>query len=180
MKSISKTMLRTCAGFAAAAALVVGGAGMASAATTSPAHTHFGPFGCQPWDREQWNVNGTNSVKVPWNGGTLTYTVTFKQVGNCLTGTLTDPYYGSSGTTGPIFGTVNGSNISFSFTYPSGSIQGTRTFTGTINWWGYVINGNWSETGSEKASGNWSLGSKVRHACPPWYRPGAACPVYPY
>jgi len=180
MKSISKTMLRTCAGLAAAAALVVGGAGMASAATTSPAHSHFGFFGCNPWQREQWNLNtysGTNGVKVPWNGGTLTYTVTFKQTGSCLSGTLTDPYYAGTAT-GPIWGTVYGSNVTFSFKYPTGSIQGTRTFTGTI-YRGYVVSGKWTETGSEGASGSWSLANKVNRACPWWAWPGATCQVRP-
>jgi hypothetical protein len=57
-------MLRTCAGLAVAAGLVAGGAGVASAATTSPAtqsSSHFG-FGCNPYQREQWNLNGSNTV----------------------------------------------------------------------------------------------------------------------
>jgi len=178
MKSISKTMLRTCAGLAAAAALVVGGAGMASAATTSPATHHNFWYGCNPWQREQWNLNGNNSVEVPWNGGTLTYTVTFTQAGSCLSGTLTDPYYAGTAT-GPIWGSIYGNNnITFSFKYPTGSIQGTRTFTGSISRRGSV-SGTWSETGSEKATGTWSLADRAHRACPWWAWPGAACPVHP-
>jgi hypothetical protein len=174
MKSISKTMLRTCAGLAAAAALVVGGAGMASAATTSPAHSHFGFFGCNPWQREQWNLNGNNTVDNNQFSPAYTYSITFKQSGSCLSGWMTDGYFP---TTQPIHGTVYGNQVTFSFTYPS-SYQGTRTFTGSINKWGYV-SGNWTETGTEGASSTWSLANKVHRACPWWYWPGAACQVHP-
>jgi hypothetical protein len=180
MRGISKTMLRTCAGLAVAAGLVAGGAGVASAATTSPSTTQNSHHPvCNPWARERWNLNGKNQVNVPWNGQTLTYSVTFKQYGSCLGGTLTDPGYP---TTGPIWGTVNKNYVVFSFAYPSGSIQGTRTYVGTINRWGYV-SGKWSETGSENGSGTWSLAKHAKRACPWWYQwwnPYAACPVYPH
>jgi hypothetical protein len=177
MRSITKTMLRTCAGLAAAAALVVGGAGVASAATTSPA-THssnswYG-YGCNPWAREHWNLNGTNSVENNQFSPPYTYSITFHQYGSCLGGTMTDSYYP---TTGPIHGTVNGNRVTFSFTYPSGSIQGTRTFYGYINRWGYV-SGYWNETGSEGASSSWYLANHVHRACPWWYWQGANCYVW--
>ena len=190
MRSISKTMLRTCAGLAVAAGLVVGGAGVASAATTSPAtHTSssFG-FGCNPWVHEQWNLSGSNTVNAVYLGKTYSYSITFRQYGSCLFGTMTDPYYP---TTGPIHGTIYGNYVTFSFKYPSGSIQGTRTYTGYIHpqyykqwykqwyWnghrWVYQwrfrfvshsgsLSGNWSETGSEAGTGTFSLANSVRRA----------------
>jgi len=179
MRGISKTMLRTCAGLAVAAGLVAGGAGVANAATTSPttAQSNHHPA-CNPWARERWNLNGKNQVKAVYNGSTYTYSVTFRQFGSCLSGTLTDSYYP---TTGPLWGTVNKNYVTFSFAYPSGSIQGTRTYTGTINRWGYV-SGTWSETGSENGSGTWTLAKHAARACPWWYQwwnPYAACSVYP-
>ena len=197
MKGISRTMLRTFAGLAVAGGLVVGGAGVASAAPVSTsAHTasHWFP-GCNPWAREQWNLNGSNTVKVPWNGATLTYSVTFRQFGSCLTGSLTDPGFP---TTGPIYGTVYGNHMTFTFHYPAGSIQGTRTYTGSIHplwfrhWfreghhWAFTwllragfVSGTWSETGSENASGTFTLGNLVHRACPWWFWPGAGCSVFP-
>jgi hypothetical protein len=177
MRGISKTMLRTCAGLAVAAGLVVGGAGVASAATTSPAtaSTSSWQHGCNPWARERWNLNGHNSVEAVYQGSTYTYSVTFRQFGGCLTGTLTDPYYP---TTGPIFGTVYRNHVTFSFAYPSGSVQGVRTFTGTINRWGY-LSGTWSETGSENGTGTFTLARHVHRACPWWFWPGALCSVFP-
>jgi hypothetical protein len=182
-------MLRACAGLATAAALVVGGAGVAGAATTSPA-THsgssWGGYGCNPWAWEQWNLNGSNDIKNNQFSPPYTYSVTFKQYGSCLSGTMTDSYYP---TTGPIHGTIYGNHVTFSFTYPSGSIQGTRTFTGTIqaqwyrqwyrywtwNGWRWVqrwtfrwqergyVSGSWTETGSEGASSTWYLTGTARH-----------------
>ena len=93
MRGISRTVLRTCAGLAVAAGLVAGGAGVASAATVTPAAhtttTNFG-HGCNPWQREHWNLNGRNKVEAVYLGTTYTYKVTFRQFGSCLTGTLTD------------------------------------------------------------------------------------------
>jgi hypothetical protein len=162
MRGISKAVLRTGAGLAVAAALVVGGAGVASAAPVSPAaHTtsSFGP-GCNPFAREQWNLNGRNRVEAVYLGSTFTYSVTFRQFGSCLTGTLTDPYFP---TTGPVFGTVFRNDVTFSFRYPSGSIQGTRTYSGTINRRG-AVSGTWSETGSEQGSGTFTLARNAHRA----------------
>ena len=181
MRSISKTMLRTCAGLAVAAGLVAGGAGVASAATTSPTTTPSNHHpACNPWARERWNLNGSNKVNVPWNGQTLTYTVTFRQFGSCLSGTLTDPYYNPpTGATGPIWGTINGNRVAFSFTYPSGSSQGTRYYSGTVNRWGYV-SGNWRDAGTDQSSGTFSLAKHAARACPWWWSPHAACLVFPH
>jgi hypothetical protein len=180
MRGITKATLRTFAGLAAAAALVAGGTGVASAATVSPA-THasaswVGP-GCNYRALEQWNLNGHNHVAAVYQGSTHIYSVTFKQYGSCLYGTLTDPGYP---TTGPIFGTVNKNHVTFTFRYPSGSIQGTRTFSGTINRWGGV-SGYWWETGSEHGYGTFTL---TRHAAPAcfwweWRYHNRGCPVHP-
>ena len=192
MKITSRSILRTVAGLAVAAGLVVGGAGVASAATTAPAaHTSssWHPF-CNPFQRQQWNLNGSNTVNAVYLGKTFSYSVTFKQFGSCLSGSLTDSYYP---TTGPIFGTVRGDDVTFSFKYPSGSIQGTRTFTGTIQprfrhshhrsfrffFQSGSVSGTWSETGSENASGTFTLANNVQRACPWWVFPGASCHVFP-
>ena len=183
MRGISRTMLRTCAGLAVAAGLVAGGAGVASAATVTPAAhtttttaTNFG-LRCNPWTREHWNLNGRNHVEAVYLGQTYTYKVTFRQFGSCLTGTLTDPYFP---VTGPVFGTINRNHVTFTFRYPSGSVQGTRTFTGTINRWGFV-SGTWSETGSENGTGTFTLARHANFACPWWDRwnRNSACRVFP-
>jgi len=187
MKGISKTMLRTCAGVAIAAAAVVGGAGVASAAPVTPAATttsHYG-FGCNPFAREQFNLSGSNTVKASFDGSTYSYSVSFNQYGGCLSGTLNDGYYPTSG---PIYGAINGNYVTFTFKYPYGSVQGTRTYTGYITpkfyrqyyqhwvWNGYrwvlrwtfryevrgYVSGHWSETGSEGGSGYWYLSNYVR------------------
>jgi hypothetical protein len=101
--------------------------------------------------------------------------VTFKQSGGCLTGTLTDPYFP---TTGPISGTVVKNNVTFSFQYPSGSVQGTRTYTGTINRHG-DLSGTWSQTGSQGGGGTFTLAKHVHRACPWWYPLNASCRVFP-
>lgn len=196
MRGISKTMLRTCAGLAVAAGLVAGGAGAASAATTSPSASTASSWqhGCNPFQREQWNLNGSNTVDAVYLGNNYSYSVTFKQFGSCLSGTLTDSLVPI---TGPIYGTVNGNHVTFSFKYPSGSIQGTRTFNGYIKakfyrvwyWkhgWHFYwasrsgsVSGTWSETGSENGSGTFTLAKNVARACPWWYRPGSACSVFP-
>jgi hypothetical protein len=196
MKGISKTMLRTCAGLAVAAGLVAGGAGVANAATTSPTTSttsSWHGFGCNPYQREQWNLNGSNTVDAVYLGNNFSYSVSFKQVGSCLSGTLTDSGYP---TTGPIYGTINGNHVTFSFKYPSGSIQGTRTFTGTIHakyyrqwyWqrgWHFrwvfrsgAVSGTWSETGSENGTGTFTLANNARNACPSWEWWARACYVY--
>jgi hypothetical protein len=180
MRGITKATLRVGLGLAAAAALVAGGAGVASAAPVTPvAHTsttgYFRP--CNPWASERWDLNGRNHVEAVYQGSTFTYSVTFRQYGGCLTGTLTDPYYP---TRGPIHGTVYRNHVTFTFTYPAGSVQGTRTFVGTINRWGSV-SGTWSETGSENGSGTFTLAKHAAPACPWWYYfwdPNASCPVW--
>ena len=162
MRGISKAMLRTIAGLAVGAVLVVGGAGVASAAPVSPAaHTtsSAGPS-CNRFAREQWNLGGRNQVKAVYQGSTFTYSVTFRQSGSCLTGTLTDPYFP---TTGPVSGRVSGNHVTFSFRYPRGSVQGTRTYTGTINRRG-AVSGTWSETGREQASGTFTLAKNAHRA----------------
>jgi hypothetical protein len=186
MRGISRSVLRTCAGLAVAAGLVVGGAGIASAATTSPAATTASSNGffCNPFAGEQWNLNGSNTVNAVFEGSTFSYSITFRQFGSCLAGTMTDSFFP---TTGPIHGTIRGNHVTFSFTDPAGSIQGTRTFTGTIHpqwfrqWfrqghrWHFrwvfrvgSVSGTWSETGSENGSGAFSLAKDVHNACPPW------------
>jgi hypothetical protein len=112
---------------------------------------------------EEWNLNGSNTVDLTYKNSPFTYAVTIKQKGGCLTGTLTD-----SGvpTTGPITGTVNGDDITFSFTYPTNSVQGKRTFTGTISHRG-AVSGTWSESGSELGTGTWTLADNANSACPP-------------
>jgi len=56
----------------------------------------FGPHGpshpnCNRWQLERWNLNGSNTITAIYNNTPFNYTVTFKQNGSCLTGTLTDP-----------------------------------------------------------------------------------------
>jgi hypothetical protein len=183
MRGITRTVLRTCAGLAVAAGLVAGGAGVASAATVTPAANttanNFG-HGCNPWQREHWNLNGRNKVEAVYLGNTYTYKVTFKQFGSCLTGTLTDGYYLPNGTTGPIWGTINKNHVTFSFAYPSGSVQGIRTYTGTINRWG-AVSGNWTQTGSQGGGGTFTLARHANFACPWWDRwnHNATCRVFP-
>ena len=200
MKSIGKSVLRTFGGLAVATGLVVGGAGVASAAPTAPAAhsaSAWHPF-CNPFQRERWNFNGSNTVNAVFQGKTFPYSVTFRQFGSCLHGSLTDPFFGTSGTTGPILGTVNGNDVTFAFQYPAGSVQGTRTFTGTVqpvwfrlwfrhhhHWvfrWVFrlgAVSGTWSETGSENGSGTFTLAKLVHRACPWWFFPGASCRVFP-
>lgn len=181
MRGITRAMLRAGGGLAVTAALVVGGTGVASAAPVSPAaHTSTTGFfrHCNPWAQERWNLNGRNHVEAVYLGSTFTYSVTFRQYGGCLRGTLTDPYYP---TTGPIFGTVYRNHVTFRFRYPAGSVQGLRTFVGTINRWGRVF-GRWSETGSENGSGTFTLARHAAPACPWWYYiwdPYASCQVFP-
>jgi hypothetical protein len=176
MRFGAKAMIwAACAG-PAIAAMVVTTAGTANAATVSPVgHTTSsnGPWSgrhaCETWVLEQWNLNGKNTVDATWNGGNYTYAVTFVQKGSCLSGTLTDTGLPSGQQRGPITGTVVGNHVRFSFTYPT-NVQGTRTFTGTISKWG-TVSGTWQQTGIQTPNnGTWSLASKARPACPPWFR----------
>jgi hypothetical protein len=112
---------------------------------------------CTAGEPEQWNLSGANEVDVAYDGLSFVYGITITQNGSCLSGTLDDPYYPTSG---PISGTVSGDSITFTFTYPSGSIQGTRTYTGTISQSG-VASGTWTQTGDESPdNGTWTLADK--------------------
>ena len=63
----------------------------APAAHSAVTHNPWGPGPhCSWWDRERWNVNGHNTVKLVYSSTNYTYTVDFKQNGSCLGGTLTD------------------------------------------------------------------------------------------
>jgi hypothetical protein len=164
----------------AIAALLLTGAGSASAAVTATtAHTtsSSGPFnqfcnrfqnpygqnqyGQNRFQQNQWNLSGFNTIAVKFEVNTYDYPMYITQQGSCLTGTLTDP---GASFTGRIHGTVSGNFVVFSVTYPYGDKQGTRTFNGTINRWGHV-SGSWSETGSENASGSWSLSRPAQRGC---------------
>jgi hypothetical protein len=186
MRFGTKAAIMTAFAGPAIAALMLTGAGPANAAvTTTTSHTTstsgwFNPF-CfnqfqNPFNqRQQWNLSGSNTVDLWYNGTEYTYGVQFNQRGSCLTGTLTDLGLPSGEQTGPIHGTIFGNHVTFSFRYPT-SFQGTRTFNGYINRWGDV-SGNWSETGSENGSGHWSLARNAHRACHRfmWWSPNQAC-----
>jgi len=127
------------------------------------------PPSCSKWQLEKWNLNGGNTVDLTYEGGAYTYSVTITQKGSCLTGTLTDKYYSTPALTGPISGTVKGDDVTFTFNYPANSVQGARTFTGTIGRHG-AVSGTWGETGSEHGTGTWTLADNASPACPPWFR----------
>jgi hypothetical protein len=177
----------------AIAALIMTGAGPANAAvttTTAPTASTWQPYYpyCSQWNLERYDFRGDNTVQLHLNGTTYDYAVHFNQQGSCLSGWLKDTYIPNNYNEYlPLHGTVFRNHVTFSvtYTYP-GEIQGTRTFTGTIGYWGWV-SGTWSETGSEGGSGNWSLQNAVRLACPNWYpwfgffQYGNGCPVpFPY
>ena len=171
--------------------MLVTGSGPASASALTPAGSAsssfhpYGPggghgWGCDPWQRERWDLNGSNTVDLVYNSGNYTYGVTFRQDGSCLRGTLTDLGIPNGPTTGPIFGTVTRNRVTFSFRYTyTGEVQGTRTFTGTIGRWG-AVNGTWDETGTENGHGTWSLARRAHPACSPsiwWWSPRHECIV---
>jgi hypothetical protein len=180
----------------AIAALILTGAGTASAAVTATTaqttssgsyfpfcnqyYNHY-PQNQYQYQYGQWNLSGYNTVHVKFEVNTYDYSVNFNQEGNCLTGWLTDP---GASFTGRIHGTIYGNFVTFSITYPSGDTQGTRTFNGTINQWGHV-SGSWSETGSENASGSWWLSNSAQPGCQqthyPYYpgNPNQGCNPYP-
>jgi hypothetical protein len=171
MRLGTKAMIWACCAGPAIAAIIVTGAGTASAQTTSAAtpttsaaeHLPPPPF-CNPFQKERWNINGFNTVDVTYKFSHYTYTVDFVQHGSCLSGWLHDPYFS---VTRPITGTVNGNFVTFSFTYPS-FIEGTRTYSGSIDHFGFV-SGHWSQTGIAWPNfGGWSLSGTVARACPPW------------
>jgi hypothetical protein len=143
----------------AAVAMVVSGAGYAAAAPVSLAAQRTAGAVMVP-DSTRWDVSGDNSVDVTYDGTDFVYSVTFVQSGSTLSGTLDDSYYPTSGS---VSGTVSGDDITFTFAYPTGSIQGTRTYTGTISSAG-AVSGTWTQTGSESPdNGSWGL---ARNAVP--------------
>ncbi len=170
MRFGTKAIIGACLAGPAIAAVIVAGAGTASAQTTSPAaHTistqeHI-PVLCNPFQKERWNLNGFNNVDVTYKVFQhYTYTADFVQHGSCLSGWLDDPYFS---VLRPIYGTVNGNFVTFSFTYPS-FVEGTRTYTGTIGHFGFV-SGGWSQTGIAWPNfGSFSLSGSAARACPPW------------
>ena len=184
MRFGTKAAIMTAFAGPAIAALMLTGAGTANAAVTTTTHT-TSDFGfCNPFfehqnqfffQRERWNLSGDNTVVATLKGSTQTfnYPVDFTQRGGCLGGTLSDPLFPTSG---PIHGFVFGNHVTFSFRYPQGSIQGTRTFTGFIDRHGDV-SGTWSETGSENGTGTWSLARDAHRVCHRffWWDPNRAC-----
>jgi hypothetical protein len=179
MRFGTKALITAALAAPAMAALIMTGAGPASAAvTTTTAHTTSNYYGyCNPWQMEQWNLGGYNTVDATYHGSNFYYSVHFTEHGSCLSGTLTDSGYPTSG---PISGTVSGNHVTFTFRYPYGSIQGTRTFVGTIDRYGNVY-GYWYESGSEHGHGTWSLSNRVHRACQryEWWNPNRECYLYP-
>jgi len=185
MRFGAKRMLWALSAGPAIAAALITGASVASASVITPAPhggVAFSPHGpghpnCNKWQLEQGNLNGNNTITAVYQGVNFNYTVTFKQNGSCLTGTLTDPYIPAPGPqSGPISGTIRGNTITFSFTYPT-NVQGTRTYTGTISKRG-AVSGSWSQTGTQVPNnGTWSLGTKANKACPRfwWWNPRHGC-----
>jgi hypothetical protein len=180
MRSITKATLRTSIAGLAVAGAVLGGAGMASAAPVTPAHAPS----CNPFQKEQWNLNGNNTVVAVFEGNNYPYSVHFKQYGSCLRGSLTDPGVQPSGLTGPVSGTIYKNYVTFSFDYGTTSVQGVRTYSGIINKWGSV-SGFWTQTGSQgpnqfDPTTTWSLTNKAKHACSYYWRhPNRSCYVFP-
>jgi hypothetical protein len=193
-------MLWACCAGPAVAAMLVTGSGPANAVGLTPAvnaGNSFNPHGpggggpgnghgfggqrCDPWQLERWDVGGTNTVDLTYNTGNFTYGVHIRQDGGCIRGTLTDIGIPNGPTTGPIFGTIYGNQITFSFRYTyTGEVQGIRTFTGFIGRSG-AVSGNWSETGTEGGHGSWSLVSRADRACSPHvlrWQPRRLCPVH--
>jgi hypothetical protein len=200
MRLGARMMLWACCAGPAVAAMLVTGSGPANAVGLTPAvsagnsfHPHgpwgggpgnghgFGRRGCDTRQLERWDVGGTNTVDLTYNTGNFTYGVHIRQDGGCIRGTLTDIGIPNGPTTGPIFGTINGNQITFSFRYTyTGEVQGIRTFTGFIGWSG-AVNGNWSETGTEGGHGTWSLANRADRACSPHvlrWQPRRLCPVH--
>jgi hypothetical protein len=152
-----------CAG-PAVAAMVVTAAGTANAAPVSPHDNGFGL--CSSIKLEQWNLNGSNTVDLKWNGGSYTYNVKFAQNGSCLTGFLTDTGLPSGEQKLQVYGSVNGSDVTFTVAYPT-NVQGFRTFDGTIGNSG-AVSGSWHQSGTQTPNnGSWKLAGKAKPACPP-------------
>jgi hypothetical protein len=195
-------MLWACCAGPAVAAMLVTGSGPASASALTPAGNAVagfnphgpgpggggnGPWGgrgrpnCDTRQLERWDVGGTNTVDLVWGTGNYTYGVHIRQDGSCIRGTLTDIGIPNGPTAGPIFGTINGNQVTFSFRYTySGQVQGLRTFTGFIGRSG-AVSGTWSETGPEHGHGTWELANRADRACSPHvlrWRPWRLCPVH--
>ena len=170
MRLGTKAMIRACLAGSAIAAVIVTGAGTASAQTTSPAahavsaQAHL-PLFCNPFQKERWNLNGFNTVDVTYKlVSHYYYTVDLVQHGSCLSGWLDDPYFP---VTRPVYGSVYGNLVTFSFTYPS-FIEGTRTYTGVISPSGFVF-GGWAQTGIASPDfGTFVLSGTAAPACPSW------------
>jgi hypothetical protein len=105
------------------------------------------------WPTGTWDVTGAYTFDTKYLGGDYSYTVTLSQSGNTITGNLYDSYLPGNLTISN--GSLSGSTITFSVDYGSGSSQGTRTFTGTIDSSGNM-SGTWSETGLEAGHDTWS------------------------
>lgn len=121
----------------------------------------------QVWPTGAWNVTGTYTFDAKYADKDWNYTVVLsQQTGSTVTGTLTDPYLPASNTLPITNGSLTGNTITFSVDYGSGSSQGIRTFTGTINSSGNM-SGAWNETGPEKGSDKWSttLGAAKTSYC---------------
>jgi hypothetical protein len=181
MRTGAKRMIwALCAGPAIAATLIAGSSAASASVPVSNSGVASGPHGpghpnCNRWQLERWNLNGSNTITAIYNNAPFHYTITFQQDGSCLTGTLADPNISSNlPKSGPISGTIRGNDVTFSFTYP-GNIQGTRTYTGTIDRHGAVA-GNWSDS-LDHATGTWSLGTNANRACPRfwWWNPRREC-----
>jgi hypothetical protein len=164
----------------AVATTVVYGARPAAAAPVSDAaHNIAGAITASRADAgsSQWSLAGSNSIDIGYDGTSLVYTVTFTQTGGDLSGTLDDPYYPTSGS---LSGSVSGDSVTFTFSYPAGSVQGTRTYTGTISGSG-AVSGSWTQTGSESPdNGTWSLASNavLESSSPPTQACNAATAAY--
>jgi hypothetical protein len=180
MRFVTKAAITAAFAAPTIAALMLTGAGPASAAVTTPtAHTTstWAPY-CNRHQLEEWNLNGYNTVDVSWNGASYAYTVHFNQRGSCLSGWLTDPNIPNGPTTGPVQGTVSGNHVTFSFTYTyNGETQGTRTYNGYIGWNGNV-SGYFYQSGPQTPNhGTWSLQYRAQRACPRYVWWARYCPV---
>ncbi len=101
------------------------------------------------------NVSGTYMMDVLFEGNHYDYNLTLSQSGSAITGSLYDP-----DRPGPlaVSGFVTGNTVTFSVDYGGGSIQGIRTFTGTVGATG-AMTGTWNETGTEGGNSTWSTTS---------------------
>jgi hypothetical protein len=143
-RGLKKLLLICCLG-TLLAAVFAGGAAASAAPSAS---------GCSETQTQQWNLTGENEFDVAYDGAAFVYDATFSQEGSCLDGTLNDSYYPTSG---PISGTLTGDSVTIVFDYPAGSVQGTRTYTGTISQSG-AVSGSWTQTGDESPdNGTWTL-----------------------